>query len=87
MSYWGEYGSLVRISPLSNQGYKFEAVALIPDIWDQVSREYIENRESLVVDNIQQYCSVVQTGIGSSTLILGGEVDAGKFYTDPCRLF
>jgi RAT1-interacting protein len=59
-------------------GYKFEALALIPDVWDAVSREYIETRDQHVVDNIEQYCSVVQTGMGNSTLILGGEVDAGR---------
>jgi RAT1-interacting protein len=59
-------------------GYKFETLALIPDEWDAVPREFIDNREEHVVDNIEQYCSVVQTGIGNTTLILGGEVDAGK---------
>ena len=59
-------------------GYKFESLALIPDIWDNVSREFIESRGEHVVDNIQQYCSVVRTKIGDSDLILGGEVDAGK---------
>jgi len=51
---------------------------LIPDIWDNVSREFIEARESHIVDNIAQYCSIVQTGIGDTNMILGGEVDAGK---------
>jgi RAT1-interacting protein len=59
-------------------GYKFEALSLIPAAWDSVTREYIENRDQLVVNNAQQYCSVVQTGIGSTNLILGGEVDAGE---------
>jgi RAT1-interacting protein len=68
---------------LKQVGYKFEAVALIPDIWDKVSRDYIESRERHVVDNMQQYCSVVQTGIGSTTLLLGGEVDAGKPMNSP----
>jgi RAT1-interacting protein len=64
---------------MSYWGYKFEAVALIPDIWDEVSRDFIEDRENHVVDNIQQYCSIVHTGIGSTTLLLAGEVDAGEF--------
>jgi RAT1-interacting protein len=63
-------------------GYKFESLGLIPDIWDSVSREFIESRESHIVDNIQQYCSIVQTGIGGTSLIIGGEVDAGR-YNEP----
>lgn len=59
-------------------GYKFESLALIPSIWDETSRDHIESRETHIVDNIAQYCSVVQTGIGSTSVILGGEVDAGK---------
>jgi RAT1-interacting protein len=59
------------------KGYKFESLALIPSIWDETSRDFIESRETHIVDNIQQYCSVVQTGIGSTSVILGGEVDAG----------
>lgn len=41
-------------------------------------REFIDGRGEHVVDNVEQYCSVVQTGIGNATLVLGGEVDAGK---------
>jgi hypothetical protein len=63
-------------------GYKFETLCLLPSTWAETDREYIENRENEIVNNHAQYCSVVQTGIGSSTLILGGEVDASKF----CRL-
>ncbi|KAL8861374.1 MAG: hypothetical protein Q9178_002246 [Gyalolechia marmorata] len=57
-------------------GYKFETLSLIPATWAETSRDYIENREDLVVNNHAQYCSVVRTGIGKSKLILGGEVDA-----------
>jgi RAT1-interacting protein len=63
---------------MSFWGYKFETLSLIPHIWDATSRDYIENREREVVSNYAQYCSVVQTGIGSSSMIIGGEVDAGK---------
>ncbi|KAF2669216.1 rai1 protein [Microthyrium microscopicum] len=61
---------------MSFWGYKFESLALIPDIWDNVSRDFIESREEHIVDNIQQYCSVVYTQIGDASLVLGGEVDA-----------
>ncbi|PFH58872.1 hypothetical protein XA68_13096 [Ophiocordyceps unilateralis] len=57
-------------------GYKFETLATIPATWDETSREYIEGRENQVVNNKEQYCSVVRTGIGKAILCLGGEVDA-----------
>ena len=59
-------------------GYKFETLSLIPDQWDPTSRDFIEGRENMVVNNSAQYCSVVKTGIGNIRLILGGEVDARK---------
>lgn len=63
---------------IDHSGYKFETLSLLPQPWNETSREYIENRENEVVSNYAQYCSVVQTGIGNSKLILGGEIDAGK---------
>ncbi|KAL8985163.1 MAG: hypothetical protein Q9205_001040 [Flavoplaca limonia] len=65
-------------------GYKFETLALIPATWAETSRNYIESRESLVVRNYAQYCSVVRTGFGKSRLILAGEVDA-LWDAKPCR--
>jgi RAT1-interacting protein len=63
---------------MSFWGYKFETLSLIPNTWDATSRDYIESRETETVSNYAQYCSVVQTGIGSTTLVIGGEVDAGE---------
>ncbi|KAL1959981.1 hypothetical protein VTO42DRAFT_649 [Malbranchea cinnamomea] len=57
-------------------GYKFETISLLSKPWDEASREEIESRQDLVVNNKSQYCSVVRTGIGSSKLVMGGEVDA-----------
>ncbi|GFF36018.1 decapping nuclease rai1 [Aspergillus lentulus] len=57
-------------------GYKFETLCLLQQPWDPTPRAEIESREALVVNNNAQYCSVVRTGIGSSRLIIGGEVDA-----------
>ncbi|KAL8781716.1 MAG: hypothetical protein Q9194_000220 [Teloschistes cf. exilis] len=57
-------------------GYKFETLSLLPAPWAETSRDYIESRENLTVNNHAQYCSVVKTGIGKTRLILGGEVDA-----------
>jgi RAT1-interacting protein len=48
----------------------------MPTTWDATSRDYIEGREDQIVNNKAQYCSVVRTGIGRTTLVLGGEVDA-----------
>jgi hypothetical protein len=91
MSYWGLFYLdicilIERIDLLLVSGYKFETLSLIPDVWDRVSRDYIENRERHVVSNIPQYCSVVQTAIGSTNLILGGEVDAGMELVSFCLL-
>ncbi|PVH81686.1 Dhp1-interacting protein Din1 [Cadophora sp. DSE1049] len=61
---------------MSFWGYKFETLCLLPRPWDETPREYIENRENEIVNNHAQYCSVVKTGIGSTTMVLGGEVDA-----------
>ncbi|OTB05850.1 hypothetical protein M426DRAFT_319535 [Hypoxylon sp. CI-4A] len=57
-------------------GYKFETLCCLPRPWGEVSRDFIENRDKEVVSNKAQYCSVVRTGIGKTTLCLGGEVDA-----------
>ncbi|KAL8340508.1 hypothetical protein RB601_006555 [Gaeumannomyces tritici] len=57
-------------------GYKFETLATLPKPWGEISRDYIEGRESQQVSNKEQYCSVVRTGLGKTTLCLGGEVDA-----------
>lgn len=62
----------------SLSGYKFETLSTLPTTWAETSREFIEDRENHIVNNKGQYCSVVRTGIGSTTLCLGGEVDASK---------
>ncbi|ERS95729.1 hypothetical protein HMPREF1624_07804 [Sporothrix schenckii ATCC 58251] len=61
---------------MSYWGYKFEALATLPRPWGEVSRDEIEARDDQIVSNKAQYCSVVRTGIGSTILCLGGEVDA-----------
>ncbi|KAF9892179.1 decapping endonuclease targeting mRNA [Aspergillus nanangensis] len=57
-------------------GYKFETLSVLDQPWDPTSREEIENRPEQIVNNNAQYCSVVRTGIGSTRLVIGGEVDA-----------
>ena len=71
----GDYG----LADLLFEGYKFETLSLIPDQWDMTSREFIENRENMAVNNYAQYCSVVKTGIGKAKILIGGEVDACTF--------
>ncbi|KAL4877661.1 RAI1 like PD-XK nuclease-domain-containing protein [Aspergillus karnatakaensis] len=57
-------------------GYKFEAISVLDKTWDATTRDEIEGREELIVNNNAQYCSVARTGIGHTKLVLGGEVDA-----------
>lgn len=85
MSYWGEYslisrGVILRAyiprADLQPAGYKFESLATLPRPWGEVSRDEIEGRDDNIVSNKAQYCSVVRTGVGSTLLCLGGEVDA-----------
>lgn len=59
MSYWGIsiHLSCVSYSPCRywrGIGYKFETLCLLPDIWDRVSRDFIENRENEIVNNHAQ---------------------------------
>ncbi|CCU76689.1 Dhp1-interacting protein Din1 [Blumeria hordei DH14] len=61
-------------------GYKFETLCLLPQPWNETSREYIENRENETVNNFEQYCSIVRTALGNTTIILGGEVDGSIFH-------
>jgi len=61
---------------MSFWGYKFETLSLLPEPWGLTSRDYIEDREDMIVNNHAQYCSVVKTGIGKARMIIGGEVDA-----------
>ena len=63
-------------------GYKFETLSLLNQPWDSTTREEIESRDELVVNNNAQYCSIVRTGIGKTRLIIGGEVDAGMETTE-----
>jgi RAT1-interacting protein len=56
-------------------GYKFEALSTLSKTWDESTRDEIEHRNELTVDNIEQYCSVVKTQLGSSSIVMGGEVD------------
>lgn len=56
-------------------GYKFETIATLPKPWADCSRSTIEKRNKKLVNNYEQYISVVRTGIGKVKLLLAGEVD------------
>lgn len=49
---------------------------MLPKPWAECTRDEIESRETQIVNNNPQFCSVVRTGIGQSSLVIGGEVDA-----------
>ena len=80
MAYWGKSCRKYVTGPTQMvAGYKFETLSLMPDQWDPTSRDFIEGREDMVVNNYAQYCSVVKTGIGKAKMVIGGEVDACKW--------
>lgn len=56
-------------------GYKFENIATISQPLSQASRANIEKRFKKIVNNTEQYCSVVRTGVGKTKILIGGEVD------------
>lgn len=60
---------------LMYSGYKFEALATLPQPLSQVSRLAIEKNSKKTVNDIEQYCSVVKTGVGKKRVVLAGEVD------------
>ncbi|KAK6394299.1 hypothetical protein LTR65_001633 [Meristemomyces frigidus] len=57
-------------------GYKFETLSVLPKPWAECTRHEIEAREVQTVNNNAQFCSIVRTGIGATSLIIAGEVDA-----------
>lgn len=56
-------------------GYKFETLSLLPTPPPQTPKEIITARPKAPVSNYAQHCSIVRTGFGPHTLLLGGEVD------------
>lgn len=88
MQYWGNYIALTHVARVAMQsnvppGYKFETLCTLPRPWGETPRDYIENRDNEIVNNKEQYCSVVRTGFGKTIVCLGGEVDASKLCTPP----
>lgn len=64
---------LVAHQPLT--GHRFESLSVLRKPWAECTRAEIEARDDDIVNSNIQYCSIVRTGIGSTSLILGGEVD------------
>lgn len=62
-------------------GYKFEALSMLKRPFVESTREEIDCRPSEPVDNFTQYCSIVQTSLGSKTIIIAGEMDGSLFLT------
>lgn len=56
-------------------GYKFETLTTLPKPWAECTRPMIEKRTKKVVNNYEQYLSVVRSGIGKIKTLLAGEVD------------
>jgi RAT1-interacting protein len=56
-------------------GYKFETLSLLPTPPSATPREIIDARPRAPTSNYAQHCSIVRTGFGPHTLLLGGEVD------------
>ena len=65
-----------RSEKMSYAGYKFETISTLPYAAGEVSEELVKNRLNLRVSNSEQYCSIVDTGVGDIRLVVGGEVDA-----------
>ena len=82
MTYWGAIllpPSLLLLprAEFVCAGYKFEEISTLPGNPSDFSSEVIESRDHNVVNNEEQFCSIVKTGFGNVRLIIGGEVDAG----------
>lgn len=68
---------------MSFWGYKFETLSTLPGNWDDCPRALIEGRDTEVVSNEAQFCSIVKTGFGDVRMVIGGEVDAGMLLFTP----
>ena len=60
---------------LTGVGYKFENLSVLKKPWAETAREEIDSRDKDIVNNNEQYCSIVRTSMGSTSLVLAGEVN------------
>lgn len=59
-------------------GYRFESLSTVssfPSKTDPVDKEELESRKSSVVNTNEQYCTVVKTRLGNTSIVMGAEVD------------
>lgn len=56
-------------------GYKFETMTTLKKPWAETARKTIEKRHKQLVNNYEQYISVVRSGVGKVKTLLAGEVD------------
>lgn len=82
MQYWGKnlipikrYDAPVMQDTDLTPGYKFEILSTLPRPWAECTREEIEGRDEEFVNNNAEYCSIVRTTIGSTSMVIAGEVD------------
>lgn len=61
---------------LAYGGYKFEALSTVPVPPQFATPEILKERESAVVNNNEQFCSVLKTRLEGDLMFLGAEVDA-----------
>lgn len=65
-------------------GYKFETLATLPVPLPNVPRVALEKRPKKIVNNGDQFISLVRTGIGKCKILVGAEVDCiFDFKEDP----
>lgn len=56
-------------------GYKFEGIATLAQPLPYVERNIVEKRPKKILNNGDEYITVVRTGVGECKMILGAEVD------------
>ncbi|KAH7590114.1 RAI1 like PD-(D/E)XK nuclease [Nakaseomyces glabratus] len=56
-------------------GYKFEGIATLDKPLPYVEREVIEKRPRKILNNGDEYITVVRTGVGECKVVLGAEID------------
>ncbi|CAM0138236.1 unnamed protein product [Umbelopsis sp. WA50703] len=63
---------------MSFWGYRFESLSTVssfPSKTDPIAKEELQSRKSSVVNTNEQYCTVVKTRLGNTSIVMGAEVD------------
>ncbi|KAJ2959772.1 hypothetical protein NQZ79_g4790 [Umbelopsis isabellina] len=67
-------------------GYRFESLSTVsnfPSKTEPVDKEELESRKSSVVNTNEQYCTVVKTRLGNTSIVMGAEVDCTSVPKNP----